>query len=551
MKKRLLALTLTLMMATATIGSTVTVSAEEESVTVTEYGEYTEEDPYHLVFSYIEFYPQDDAAREAVQEALNEYMIPKYHIEVEFLPLEYAEYQTQIQLMISGGDELDVIPVYYTNASSWISMNGIVDMNPYMETPEGQAIVEALGEANAYVGQMGGVLFGFPAAKESVELGGLCMRADICDELGLTEKYNLGSNKDAYTGEVYDWSVATEIFAAVKEKYPDMTPLYIQGNSSPARRFCFFDELADQFGVLDWEADHDSTTVVNEFETETYKEFVTRLAEWYDAGYIYKDAATDTQGTAAMMKAGNTFSYVSAIKPGFLVEANAANGTECYAMYFGRDIEGGYSTTNVSFFDTGIATNSMDPDMAFKFISALYTDPAVMNFWQNGIEGVNYQVLDDGTAYFVEGEDAANFKYHQNSGWCMGNQFISYVWNDGSKTPDYWEQLAHHNDWAQYSPAFGFMWDSSNYSTQIAACSNALNQYRPALETGSVGVDGVEATLQALNDALYASGLEDIMTEKQAQLDAWLEENGGPTETPAENLETIATVDHGVLTGNE
>ena len=41
------------------------------------------------------------------------------------------------------------------------------------------------------------------------------------------------------------------------------------------------------------------------------------------------------------------------------------------------------------------------------------------------------------------------------------------------------------------------------------------------------------------------------MNEKQAQLDAWMEANGGVTETPAENLETIASVDHGVLSGNE
>lgn len=550
MKKRLLALTMTFMMAASTLAGSVVVSAEE-ATTVTEYGEYSEEDPYHLVFSYIELYPQDDAARAAVQDAMNAYTIPNYHIEVEFLPLEYAEYKTQIQLMISGGDELDVIPIYYTDASGWMAMNGIVDMFPYMETEEGQAIVEALGEANAYVGQMGGMLFGFPAAKESVELGGLCMRADICDELGLTEKYNLGSNKDEYTGEVYDWSVATEIFDLVKENYPDMIPFYMQGNSSIARRFCFFDELADQFGVLDWEVDHDSTTVVNEFETDTYKDYVTKMAEWYDAGYIYKDAATDTQGSAAMMKAGNTFSYATAIKPGFLVEANAANGVECYAMYFGTNIEGGYSTTNVSFFDTGIATNSMDPDMAFKFVSALYTDPVVMNLWQNGIEGVNYQVLEDGTAYFVDGEDAANYSYHMNTGWAMGNQFISYVWNDGSKSADYWEKLAAHNTWAQYSPAFGFMWDSTNFSTQIAACTNVLNQYRAALETGSVGVDGVEDTLKAMNDALYASGLQDIMDEKQVQLDAWIAENGGVTETPAENLELIASVEHGLLTSAE
>ena len=201
-------------------GTTSTASASGEadaSVTKTELGEYTEENPYHLVFAFVEFYEQDDAARTAVQDALNEYMIPKYHIEVEFLPLQYAEYQQTIQLMISGGDELDVMPIYYSNASSWIAMNGIVDMNQYMDTPEGQAIKDVLGEANATVGSMNGILFGFPAQKESVELGGLTMRADICDELGIAEEYGLELNQDEYTGKVYDWSVATEIFKKVKE----------------------------------------------------------------------------------------------------------------------------------------------------------------------------------------------------------------------------------------------------------------------------------------------------------------------------------------------
>ena len=49
----------------------------DASVTKTELGEYTEENPYHLVFAFVEFYEQDDAARTAVQDALNEYMIPK------------------------------------------------------------------------------------------------------------------------------------------------------------------------------------------------------------------------------------------------------------------------------------------------------------------------------------------------------------------------------------------------------------------------------------------------------------------------------------------
>ena len=61
---------------------------------------------------------------------MNEYMIPKYHIEVELLPMQASEYAQKVQLMISGGDELDVIPIFFSYASSWIAMNGIEDMTP-------------------------------------------------------------------------------------------------------------------------------------------------------------------------------------------------------------------------------------------------------------------------------------------------------------------------------------------------------------------------------------------------------------------------------------
>lgn len=243
-----------------------------------------------------------------------------------------------------------------------------------------------------------------------------------------------------------------------------------------------------------------------------------------------------------MMKSGNTFSYTSSIKPGLLVEAEASNGCECYVMYFGDFPEGGYSTINVSFYDTGIASNSKDPEMAFKFISALYSDPTVMNLWQYGIEDVNYQVLDDGTAYYVDGEDATNYKYHQNSGWFMGNQFNSYVWNDGSKTADYWQQLSDFNKWGSYSPAFGFMWDSTNYSTHLTALNNALNTYMPALETGTVGVDGVDSTLQQLNEALYAAGLQELIDSAGSGSDASTDETSADAsaETTATTADTTA-----------
>lgn len=513
-------------------GSTSGSAASSSKSSVSELEDkYSEEDPYHLTFAYLEFYEQDDAARDAVQDAINDYMIPKYHIEVELLPLQSADYQKKVQLMLSGGDALDVFPIQATYAASWINMGGVYDMNEFMDTEEGMAIEDALGENLTYAGSMNNILYGFPANKEYVELGGLCMRADICDELGITEEYGLEKNKDEYDGTIYNWSVAGEIFEKVKEAYPDMVPLYLN-QSSQMNRFTHFDTLGDNFGVIDWESDHDSTTVVNKYETDTYKNAVKMLADWYDKGYIYKDAQTDTSGSSTMMKAGNTFSYATAIKPGMLVEAEAANGMDCYAMYFGTGTEptsneGTRSvlfTGNACLYNTGIATNSEDPAMAFKFVSALYTDPTLMNLWQYGIEDVNYKKNDDGTIYYADGEDGSNYKYHQNTGWSMGNQMISYVWSDCSKTADYWDKLEAHNAWGDVSPTFGFNWDSTEHSTELTALSNALNNYRAALETGSVGSAKVDETLDSLNKALYDAGLQDVMDEKQAQLDKWLEE---------------------------
>ena len=513
-------------------GSTSGSAASSSKSSVSELEDkYSEEDPYHLTFAYLEFYEQDDAARDAVQDAINDYMIPKYHIEVELLPLQSADYQKKVQLMLSGGDALDVFPIQATYAASWINMGGVYDMNEFMDTEEGMAIEDALGENLTYAGSMNNILYGFPANKEYVELGGLCMRADICDELGITEEYGLEKNKDEYDGTIYNWSVAGEIFEKVKEAYPDMVPLYLN-QSSQMNRFTHFDTLGDNFGVIDWESDHDSTTVVNKYETDTYKNAVKMLADWYDKGYIYKDAQTDTSGSSTMMKAGNTFSYATTIKPGMLVEAEAANGMDCYAMYFGTGTEptsneGTRSvlfTGNACLYNTGIATNSEDPAMAFKFVSALYTDPTLMNLWQYGIEDVNYKKNDDGTIYYADGEDGSNYKYHQNTGWSMGNQMISYVWSDGSKTADYWDKLEAHNAWGDVSPTFGFNWDSTEHSTELTALSNAVNNYRAALETGSVGSAKVDETLDSLNKALYDAGLQDVMDEKQAQLDKWLEE---------------------------
>ncbi len=516
MKKTLVSLLLTL-----AILATLAPAAIAEDVTKTAIGEYTAENPYHLVWAFPEVYAQDPDARDAVQAAINAKMIPEYHIEVEFLPLQFSDWQSKLQLMFTGGDELDVLPIYFEQAASWISMGALVNLADYLDTPDGEKIKAVLGDRTT-VGAMNGVVYGFPAQKESTQVGGLVLDADICDALGITEQYGLEDYDDVYDGTYHTWAEAEEILAKVKEAYPDVAPLYLGNDDAPLKTFLQFDNLIDSFGVLDWNADHGTTTVVNRFECQDYVDTMKMLADWYDRGYIYKDAAIDTQGCWTLMKAGSIFSFAAMIKPGYLAEKEASINRRIYAFFVYDSYHTQNTSTDVNFFNTGISTNSKDPEMAFKFVSALYTDAELMNLWQFGIEGEHYVVLDDGTAFYPEGVDASNFKYNQGTGWMMGNQYIGYVWNDGTKDATYWQQLAEFDNWAEPSAAFGFMWDSTEYATQITALNNVKSTYIAALQTGSVGAANVDATLEAFNQALYAAGLQDVINAKQAQFDAWL-----------------------------
>ena len=71
---------------------------------------------------------------------------------------------------------------------------------------------------------------------------------------------------------------------------------------------------------------------------------------------------------------------------------------------------------------------------------------------------------------------------------------------------------------ANKSQAVGMIYSPSPESeTKIAALASVYQQYAPALETGSVDVEQYYDEFIA---AMKAAGIDDIIAEKQEQLDA-------------------------------
>lgn len=156
-----------------------------------------------------------------------------------------------------------------------------------------------------------------------------------------------------------------------------------------------------------------------------------------------------------------------------------------------------------------------------KFLNLLYSDPVLINLLNYGIEGQHYVKTDvDNVITFPEGVDMTNSGYAMFDGWQRGNQLLSYVW-EGDE-PTLYEELDAFNKSALRSKAFGFVFDSSKVKTEAASIANVTAQYRTALENGTLDIDENLPKFQA---ALKEAGIDRVIEEKQAQLDAWAAEN--------------------------
>ena len=96
------------------------------------------------------------------------------------------------------------------------------------------------------------------------------------------------------------------------------------------------------------------------------------------------------------------------------------------------------------------------------------------------------------------------------------NQFLNYIWD--SEAPDKWEQFKNFNQGAHYSPAFGFTLDIEPVKSQVSVLKNIYKEYVPGLETGTLDL----AKADEFFAKLKANGLDEVIQEKQRQLDEFL-----------------------------
>ena len=80
---------------------------------------------------------------------------------------------------------------------------------------------------------------------------------------------------------------------------------------------------------------------------------------------------------------------------------------------------------------------------------------------------------------------------------------------------DAWTEIA----LGRRTKGYGFCYDASNMTDKITAIDAVIQEYVPALTTGSADL---ESTYASFIDKLEANGMNELVADKQAQFDAWL-----------------------------
>lgn len=449
----------------------------------------------NLVFAFPSYSNTDDHA--SISAAMSEITKEKLGCTVELLPIDFTGYQEQMTLMTSGTEALDILLISpFFGITGFIAQGQVVPITQYEDTLLADAVAE-IGKEYVEACKYSGELYGMPSLHEFGASYGIIFRTD------LLEKYNID------VSNIKSFEELTPILDIIKQNEPDVVPLTTFNSAYTVAEAVFdsmFDECGDKLGDL--RMDDKTGKIITRFETDEYRYWCDVAYDWYQKGYVFEDVATSQESAESLMAADRLFCWLANGKPGYEEQEELNTGKQLTYIQLTPAIS---TTTSVNALQLGMARNCKDPELAMKFLNLLYTDADLMTLLANGIEGKHYTKNDKGLAVMVE-----NSSWVFNS-WEMGNNFLTLLWDTDPATK--WEDTRVFNKTAVYSKAFGYTFDMTNLATEVAACQSVLEKYRFAIENGVISTDSV---LDEFVSKLYDAGLQAIMDEKQAQLDAFL-----------------------------
>ena len=426
----------------------------EEPVTVTWY-------------AYVDVMSED---QEMVMEELNKYLVEKLGIKMDLQISLGSEYDQKVQLALSSGEPVDIM----------FTCNWINDYHTNLANGNLMAIDELYAEYGQEI---------------------LTWQRCLGVQKDLWEKYGNGIT---HAESLRDFE---PFFQKIVENEPDLYPFGYGPNT--IRGLAISHEQIGTYGWLEFEGDE----MYLDFDhiKEATLEDAKMYHEWWKKGYIRSDVATFTTSVADE-KAGKNASGDNRYMPTTADAIFQYSGIEYECIPIGNAY---LCNSGVQSTMTSISATSEHPVEAMKLINFIYTDKKAANMLMYGLEGVHFNLHDDGV-YMDLVEDSGYSQPHL--GWMMGSQFNAYL-TEGQEA-DVWEQTKALNESAELSKLAGFQLDTSELDTYMAQLANVAAEYQN-VEFLVNSVEELEKVWDEYYDKMEQAGLKIVIDEINSQIETW------------------------------
>lgn len=450
-----------------------------------------------------------------VDQANADYFVPDLNTTVEIKFLNWSDYATKYSLLLSGGEQVDLI---YTAA--WCYFNEEAAKGAFLELTKEfleenmPATYKEQPKESWEQISIDGKIYAVPKGKATFTGYNIAVvRKDLID------KYNL-TVPDSWE----HYLKYLEELAALKPE-TGVTPLNTNANREQLLTvFLQTKGIQNVAEGYDWMYYHNgkeqapsADDIFYFYGSELNLEYVKKMAELAAKGIWPADAINDTTDAQAYFENGTSGSFLwntSVFQAGKNLEA-AGNGT--YAVYDltpkAKRCRASYATDAIA-----ITTKSKDQKRAARVLDYMKSNVSLNRLLLGGIEGTHYQLTDKGTRLALE--ESKNYTWN-NWAWAINRQ--DEPDEDGLDERQIVIDKNLNNN--EYHPQVsGFTFDPKKVETQYTVVKSIIDEYKQSFALGIYG-DNTEAEFASFQKKLDAAGIDKVTAELKAQYQNYLQRN--------------------------
>ena len=474
------------------------------------------------------FYVMGDAPKDQamVQDAINEILLDKFNATVEFRFSTWTDFQQKYSNeLTSGGADLIYV-------AGWLNYGALAKAGAFLELDNlldtyGSEVKALVGEDRLSMCRVERELYAIPNTWPEYVSMGMTYRED------LRAKYNLPAPNSLENVEAY--------FMGIKENEPDQPILRVTTEESQGGFQIGFDAASIVLGLkYAWvhsnglsyglTANYETPSdVIDYWYSDDFVEDCKLLKHWADLGFWSKSALSDTNDSDSY-KNGLCVAEVAGMNPNKQITA-IHDFEQLHPSWISKyiaygEVTGaiypGHATQNA----TAIVRSCKYPERAMMVLNYFLTDEAMNKLVQCGIEGMHYEIDENGfyKELLPKNDD---FKYENFNTWNLRNSDYKILQKTDVELESMfaeYKKLGEKTKFPNVNIIDGFNENYEPYQAERAAVSNVMRQYLAPLQAGLVS--DVDAAVAEFRQKMDEAGLKTVRDGYTEQWLAYCEEYG-------------------------